>query len=118
MPPANKQDFFMEVPFRSPLPAFCPLCNSPAEKVLTIKAWEGIPFVLTFSIKVRIPYCRDHHKKLTWLQWRQWIAIAGAVGSPFAILMLYIVFPEWSLQWLFYIGCACSGVFLGHAFYF
>jgi hypothetical protein len=110
----SKQIWLVEVPFHCPLPAFCPICGSPADKTLRARAWEGIPLVFTYHVSVGIPYCRSHYTQLVALEFRQRLAVWGIFLFPLASLLPAIA--EWSLVWLFYVGCLFSVVCLFFAF--
>ena len=98
-----KTSTFIKVPFRCALPAFCPVCGLPAEKSRRVRAWEGIPFAFTYHISVRIPYCRSHHDQLAELERQQQFAVWGAFLSP--LVSVLPALADWSLRWLFYVGC-------------
>jgi hypothetical protein len=107
---------FIEVPFRCPLPAFCPVCSAPAEKTLRARAWEGIPLIFTYHLSISIPYCRRHYEELAGLEFRQRVFIWGTFVIPVASLL-----PagyDWGLRWLFWLGCFFSLACLFLAFYY
>jgi hypothetical protein len=105
---------FVEVPFRSPLPAFCPVCGSPAEKSRRVSASEGIPLAFTYQVSVSIPYCRLHYEQVAALELRQRLALWGIFLCPMASLLPTIA--DWSFVWMFFVGCAFSFVCLVHTF--
>ena len=64
-----------KVPFACPLPRYCPVCDEPATQVSKIHAFEGIPLLVTYHIKVSVPYCERHFRALRGLIYRQWAAM-------------------------------------------
>jgi hypothetical protein len=110
----TKTSTFIEVPFHCPLPAFCPVCGTPAEKFRPVRAFEGIPFFVTYHLSISIPYCRLHHDQLAALERRQRFAIWGAFLCP--LVSVLPALAAWSLRWLFLGGCLFSVVCLLRAF--
>jgi hypothetical protein len=116
----SKYPPYLAVPWKCPLPGFCPVCFSPGEKGFGLTAREGIPFAVSFKLTLHIPYCGAHHRQLTLLQWRVWAALSGAILSPFAALMPALFFPDvnWHFSWMLYIGCIFSGICIGLALHY
>jgi len=112
----TKELSFIEVPFRCPLPAFCPICGAPAEKSRRVRAWEGIPLVFTYHISVGVPYCRSHYQQLAGLALRQRLAVWGIFAIP--LISVLPAISDWDLRWLFWVGCSLSLFCLCLAFYF
>jgi hypothetical protein len=78
-----------------------------------MEACEGVPGVLVLSVAINIAYCRTHHRQVKFYLLRQRLAIAGAIAAPFGALLPALVYP--SLSWLFFLGLACSPLFIYHS---
>jgi hypothetical protein len=63
------------VPQACPLPRYCPVCGEPATRTSKLHAFEGIPLVITYHIKVPVHYCERHFHDLRNLAVRQWLSI-------------------------------------------
>ncbi len=107
----NDSTEFIVVPFRCPLPEICPVCGAPADDWATVKAWEGILGVLTYSVRVAVPFCERHASELRNFRFKQWAAIFGVFASPLVALLPAIL--DFSLSWLFWLGCLVSFCLLG-----
>jgi hypothetical protein len=107
---------FIEVPFRCPLPAFCPICGAPTEKSRRVRAWEGIPLVFTYHLSVGIPYCRSHYQQLAGLALRERLAVWAIFAIP--LISVLPAISDWDLRWLFKVGCLFSLICLCLVFYF
>lgn len=107
---------FVEVPFNCPLPTFCPICGSPGVKAIRARAWEGIPFIFTYHVSVKIPYCRRHYDQLASLEFRQRMALWGIFILPFISALPSLL--DWSYVWFFYVGCVFSFVCLSLAIHY
>jgi hypothetical protein len=105
-----KESAYIEVPFQCPLPAICPVCGSQAEKSRQVRAWEGIPLFFTYHLSIGIPYCRSHYDQLAALEFRQRVSLWGVLLSP--LVSVLPALADWSLRWLFYVGCLFSMVCL------
>ena len=113
--PSNSQNR-IQVPFKCPLPRYCPVCDEPASRTVKIRAFEGIPLVITFRIKVPVNYCERHYSDLRSLEIRQWLSV---LVTPATLLIGIPMSNSPALETVFFTILAIALCFsLSSALYF